>query len=381
MQVTTSAVASESRALYAEPLCILAFATQGAGGDDEKRLRDLLETLPVEFFSFTRGSRWASFRSLLQELLRDRYSLAVMEGSGIGGGAALLLARWLRGRPYVVSSGDAVGPFLKSRMPWGAPIFYLYERLLCRFAAGFIGWTPMLAGRALTFGCPRAMTATGWAPFTLPSEQRAEARARVRRSLGIDENALVFGLVGSLDWNPRVGYCYGWELVQAAGRAGSRSDICVLVAGDGDGLAELKAAAARLKARVVFPGRIPRAQVPEFLAAMDVASLPQTVDQVGSFRYTTKLSEYLAAGLPVITSRIPLSYDLNTGWLWRLPGATPWGEEFISSLAGLMRTIHVDDLVRKRSALPPHVFDKAAQVDRVTQFIEDLLPKAPACSL
>ena len=43
----------------------------------------------------------------------------------------------------------------------------------------------------------------------------------------------------------------------------------------------------------------------EFLAAFDLASLPQSVDRVGSFRYSTKLSEYLAAGLPIVTSQIP----------------------------------------------------------------------------
>ena len=33
---------------------------------------------------------------------------------------------------------------------------------LYRAAAGFIGWTPYLSGRALTLGCARAMTAAGF---------------------------------------------------------------------------------------------------------------------------------------------------------------------------------------------------------------------------
>jgi hypothetical protein len=49
-----------------------------------------------------------------------------------------------------------------------------------------------------------------------------------------------------------------------------------------------------------------------------------SVDQVGSFRYTTKLSKYLAFGLPVITGQIPLAYDLDDGWIWRLAGDAPW---------------------------------------------------------
>ena len=51
--------------------------------------------------------------------------------------------------------------------------------------------------------------------------------------------------------------------------------------------------------------------MPNHLAAFDLASLPQSVDGVGSFRYTTKLSEYLAAGLPIVTGQIPAAYDLT----------------------------------------------------------------------
>ena len=43
---------------------------------------------------------------------------------------------------------------------------------------------------------------------------------------------------------------------------------------------------------IILTGRVPREQVIDYLAAMDVGSLPQSVDGVGSFRYTIKLSEY-----------------------------------------------------------------------------------------
>ena len=39
------------------------------------------------------------------------------------------------------------------------PVFGLYEHVLCRLAAGYIGWTPYLAGRAMTYGTKRVMTA------------------------------------------------------------------------------------------------------------------------------------------------------------------------------------------------------------------------------
>src|SRR5262249_9089365 len=135
-----------------QPRPIIAFATQGAAGDDEARLLGLLANFCHDVFPFDRRSKWLSFRRLIKRILRQRPGLVVMEGAGLAGGLGLLLARWLAGIPYVVSSGDAVGPFVAGLRPWLGPLFGLYERLLCRWSAGYIGWTPYLTGRALTFG-------------------------------------------------------------------------------------------------------------------------------------------------------------------------------------------------------------------------------------
>jgi len=353
---------------------IVALATQGTGGDDEARLLTLLEDFPVSVVLFERGNRWRSFRVLLSAVLRRRPNLVVMEGTGLAGGLAIWLGRILAGVPYVVSSGDAVGPFVAAQRPMLGPLFALYERLLCRWSAGYIGWTPYLAGRALSFGAPRAMTAPGWAPFSLVGTL-AEARSRIRTQIGIDANDLVFGLVGSLAWTRRVNYCYGLELVRAFRRT-NRPNLKVLIVGDGTGRARLeKEAGARLGQSIVLTGRVRRDEVPSYLAAMDVASLPQSVDQVGSFRYTTKLSEYLAAGLPVVTGQIPLAYDMGGDWLWRLPGNAPWDNKYIDALADLLAGITSKELHTRRAAVPknPPEFDRARQIRRVTAFLNDLL--------
>jgi len=140
-------------------LHILGFATQGAGGNEEDRLRALLENFTAEVFPFDRRAKARTFFEILRLLLGGRFTLAVTEGTGVAGGLAVLIARIVRGVPYVVSSGDAVAPYLTARLPWLRPLFGLYERLLYRSAAGFIGWTPYLTGRALDLGVPRAMTA------------------------------------------------------------------------------------------------------------------------------------------------------------------------------------------------------------------------------
>jgi hypothetical protein len=360
-----------------ESVCrkILACATLGSGSSDETRLLTLLRTFVPGVIPFDRGAKGRSCWRIFQTIWRERPDLVVMEGTGLAGGVALLLARWLAGIPYVISSGDAVGPFVARQAAWAGPFFHLYERLLCRWSAGFIGWTPYLVGRALTFGAPRAMTAAGFAPYRPSEDERAAGRRRVRTSVGIPPDAVVFGLVGSLAWNRRAGYCYGWELVNARLRV-QRPDVKVLVVGDGSGLPQLRAVAGdRLGKDIYLLGRVPQEQVPACLAAMDIVSLPQSLDQVGSFRYTTKLSEYLSAGLPVVTGQLPLAYDLDEGWLWRLPGRAPWDKQYIDALTTLMSTLTPEEYRIKKQAVPIYSpeFDRERQVCRVTTFVQDLL--------
>src|SRR5713226_5535665 len=90
---------------------ILAFATQGAGGGDELRIRGLLENFAVEFYPFDRSKKVQSFWELLQRIRRQQFDLVLMEGTGVAGGFALIVGQLLNSTRYVVSSGDAVGPF------------------------------------------------------------------------------------------------------------------------------------------------------------------------------------------------------------------------------------------------------------------------------
>ena len=374
LEHTWGRVADETMQVYrraeAAPK-LLAFATQGLAGhqaghqagNDEQRLRTLLTNHPAHWFPFRKQAAW----SLFVELIKSRYELVCMEGTGIAGGLPLLAARLLTRQRYLVSSGDAVGPFVSQKQPWLGPLFGLYERMLCRFASGFVGWTPYLTGRALTFGVPRAATAAGWAPHS----SRSSARAQTRQQLGIPQDALVIGIAGSLTWTPSVRYCYGLELVKAAALI-ERPGVRFLIVGDGTGLMELKKLAGP---SVHFTGRVPREQLPDYFAAMDLASLPQSCDGVGSFRYSTKLSEYLAAGLPIVTGQIPAAYDLDEGWLWRLPGNAPWDPRYIHALAKLLETLTPEAVLAHRNQIPQALplFDRDRQIRRVTQLIDDIL--------
>ena len=295
-----------------------------------------------------------------------------MEGTGLAGGLAVIIAKLGFGVPFVFSSGDAVGPFLGMRHRHLLPAAIAYERLLYHSCAGFIGWTPYLVGRALTWGAPRAITAANW-----PSEQTrlGDHRAQHRAQLGIADDAIVFGLVGALPWTASRGYCYGLDLVRAVRRC-TNDHVVVVVVGDGTGRERLaEEAGDLLGTRVLLPGAVPREDVPGMLSSFDVAALPQSTDPVGAFRYTTKLCEYLAAGLPVVTGRVPFAYDLDDGWLWRLPGDGPWSELYVDALADLMNGLEASELAWRTARVPRQLreFDYPLQLTRVTAFISDVL--------
>jgi glycosyltransferase involved in cell wall biosynthesis len=351
---------------------LICFATQGQAHIEGERIAVLLEALDPEQFAFDRAHKLGSAIGLARTLLARRPDLVVMEGTGTAGGLVLLLMRKLAGVPYVVSSGDAVGPFLGLHSRALGALGAVYERLLYRNCAGFVGWTPYLAGRALTFGAPRAMTAPGWTR----GDPAAGARARVRGELGIAEDAIVIGLAGSLHWNERAGYVYGAELVQAVRRT-ARRDLVACIVGDGDGLGRLKELAGdELGGRVLLPGRVAPELVPDYLSAFDIGSLSQSIDRVGSFRYTTKLSEYLAVGLPLVTGEVPAAYDLDEGYLWRLGGDAPWSARFIDELTSLLERISLAEIAERReaaAAVSAEVFDRGAQQRRMSSFIGDIL--------
>lgn len=349
---------------------VVCLATQGERSSDAERIVRLLGPLGAELWSFDRDRKPAALRKIVARLREERPDAVVLEGTGLAGGLAVMAAA--RQVPYFVSTGDAVGPFIALRSRALGPAGKAYERALYRRSAGVIGWTPYLVGRALTLGAPRGMTAAGfpgadWAP--------AGDGTAFRDRVGIPRDAIVFGIVGSLNWTPSVGYGYGLELVRARRRV-SELPVHVLVVGDGDGRARLREeAGAELDRSIWLPGRIPREEVPEALAAMDVVSLPQSVDLVGSFRYTIKLSEYVAAGRPVVTGRTPVGYDLDDGWLWRVPGDAPWDDRYVAGLSELMRTVSREDIAERQARVPvaSALFDAARQAKLVSAFIMETL--------
>jgi glycosyltransferase involved in cell wall biosynthesis len=128
-------------------------------------------------------------------------------------------------------------------------------------------------------------------PNGIPEQHRRGTD--VRAELGIAPDAPVIGAVGQLREEKALDV-----LIDAAGRLAPRVDgLTVLLPGAGPEEAALREAAAGLDGTVRFLGL--RDDIPDVLAAMDVAVCC-------SHREGSPLSvmEYMAAGLPVVATRV-----------------------------------------------------------------------------
>ena len=139
-----------------------------------------------------------------------------------------------------------------------------------------------------------------------------EARAEVRRELGIPEDAVVVGAVGALV--PHKGHKH---LIEAlAWLDNQRQDVWGVIAGEGPERAALQAAAEKwtIAPRVRLLGQ--RADVPRLLRAFDVFAHPSVEEGLGQ-----AVIEAMLAGVPVVVSQaggIPeLVDDLTTGLIVR----------------------------------------------------------------
>jgi len=332
---------------------ILCVNPRGAGDLHELRAQRLTTGLEADltFYNVDRAQPYpVAMRALWKVVSSQRWDLIYQEGTGIVGGLNLIRAAVTRKQKFVVSSGDPIAGFFHvTRGPAAGAAFGQYERALYRTCAGFVGWTPYLTGAALTMGARRAATVEGAVDLSQFVPYQTADREAAKQGFGLDPTHLVCGVVGSLRWTPRQSYCYGLELVETLKRL-KRPDMSLLIVGDGDGKDILQSRLPEaLRRRAVFTGRLPEADVVRALNAMDIGFITQTLDQLGNYRLTTKLPEYLACGLPIAMSPVPGFFDYVASAGWALPALHPASPEFHARCADWLDRLCWDDVHEKAS--------------------------------
>jgi glycosyltransferase involved in cell wall biosynthesis len=204
--------------------------------------------------------------------------------------------------------------------------------------------------------------------------QPALGREVVRARLDLGEGP-VLGFVGS--FKPWHGVAFLIEAFAEIVR--QRPDARLLAIGEGP---ELESARARIVAlglerQCVFTGRLPHAEVPAHMAAMDISAAPYDVS--GEFYFSPmKVVESLAAGVPVVAVRagqlVALVDNGNTGLLYPPGDRVAFVGAVLSLMAdpALLRAMGSNARERAVSgfswkALVCRVMEKATSLERERQ--------------
>jgi glycosyltransferase involved in cell wall biosynthesis len=256
----------------------------------------------------------AAIRAFRPALLYERYAANTFAG--------LVAARRHR-LPFVL---EVNAPLAREKREHGGLAFpgvtRRIERWVCSRSTCTIAVTGVLRDLLVADGVPRAQIVV--MPNGVHPALLAGDRARGRQWLGLaaapDTAGPAGGEVGRSGagahaWrdDPVVVGFLGWVrpwhglerlLEAAAADGGARwrdAGIVLAIGGEGPALDALRARAAAIALDVRLPGAVPRARVPDFLAALDVAVQPA----VTPYACPMKLLEYMAAGCAIVAPGSP----------------------------------------------------------------------------
>lgn len=220
-------------------------------------------------------------RAFQPDVLYERYNLYLLAG--------VMLSR----RRHLPLLLEVNSPLVEERLAHGGlglpALARCIEGWTWRAADVVLPVTRVLAGHVAAYGVAAEQIEV--VPNGINRKHFAAASDQIKARLGL-EGKLVLGFTGFVrDW-------HGVDRVVRWLAAGVVADTHLLVVGDGPARAGLERLAEELgiAARVTFTGVLPRAQVPDYVAAFDVALQPAVV----AYASPLKLFEYLALGKAII---------------------------------------------------------------------------------
>ncbi len=111
-----------------------------------------------------------------------------------------------------------------------------------------------------------------------------------------------------------------------------------------------------LPANVVRLGSRPHEQIPSYIAAFDVGLVPYVVNNFNAGSDPLKVYEYLASGLPVVSTRLPAVENYDD-----LVAIADSPEEFATLATASVATRHNEEIIaRRRSAVADKGLDRIA---------------------
>jgi len=238
------------------------------------------------------------------ELIYERYSLFMVAG--------ILVAKF-RGIPIVLEINDSA---LVVRV---RPLYYrklaaLVEKWIIKNATGLVFISTEFK-KIIENECgaiPPSVVSPNGANINNFSPEKFDNHT-LKHSLGI-EDKIICGYVGA--FNPWHGLEWFVDLIIP--RIKEKPNLVLLLIGDGISYHKIKAVVEEFgaEAQVCMPGRVAHSQVPEYIAAMDYAVLPDS----NIYGSPMKLFETMAMGKGMVVPAFPpieeVIEDNHTSWIF-----------------------------------------------------------------
>jgi len=289
----------------ADPRRTLILANGGSGGAIGERARWVALAAGGADVAYREGARLSAVRHFAREIRRVRPEVVYLVDCAVSTVVAGAIARAILGAHIVLDTGDAIGALAFSTGRGGRLGGLLasgIERLGYRIASTIVVRSDGLEEhvRALS-GRTSVVIPDGFDPSIAGPRDGKQYRS----SWKAGESVLVIGVVGSANWNARLEWCYGRDVIGLLAHT-DRRDVTGVLLVRGNGVPHLENLAKRLGVsdRVAFATPEEGEAFWEQLGAIDIALSTQTNDAVGRARTTGKLVQYLAAGKFILASRV-----------------------------------------------------------------------------
>jgi glycosyltransferase involved in cell wall biosynthesis len=265
----------------------------GGGGSATAALRRVLPRAVSELLELSYN--WFAYRRLARAI-REHHPDALYERHNL----YLLAGAWIKrrfGLPYLLEVNSPLHIERAEHGGLGLPSLARWlEVRVWQTADMVLPVTAVLSDIIAANGVPRQRLCVMPNGINPAMFEAVLSNEDSKRRFGCD-GRLVLGFTGFVrTW-------HGLDQVIDYIAASPRTDLALLVIGDGPARAELLAQAARLGVadRVVFSGIVDRHRIPECVAAFDIALQPAST----AYASPLKLFEYFALGRAVVAPRQP----------------------------------------------------------------------------
>lgn len=201
--------------------------------------------------------------------------------------------------PFIYHVIDSIHSITKDYIPrYFLFLAKMLEIIIIRFATRIITINKELRNYILNLGGAPEKTFVIPAGVDIKRYRNLNNRDKIRKDLGIKKEDFVLFFMGWLY------HFSGLKELAEYLLNNPNLKIKLLIVGDGD-LYSYLSSLSKKNDKIIVTGRVPFQEIPNYLSAADICILPAHKNEAMMHIVPIKMYEYLAAGKPVLTTKLP----------------------------------------------------------------------------